>query len=316
MNDEVTQEQFYQLLRAKRRANEWRLGGGKHGFRAAQALLPNISKRSKRTPRKGEGKKRLRAYQEKRKQIKQMKNKLDEEFYKLLPDDMYQNDKRTISALCNLILEQERKVVGPLHLIFSERKLTWSDLVDWYEKKWKGAKLPRSDFPAFCWHTYDMILGRATSWTDVRVQHNSVPSSCERWVGRDFWERVHQESDIIWENACDFFCQSTIFQDHNSLLYPHGSKVYFNPPFGQYYHFFKHVWPQFLSGRVTDILLVMFWDKWWGYDNNRPCKWIQKLHKLQNKKVFHFFYSFFRPDGTRFENEKHLVCVHFSNRLE
>ena len=52
MNEEVTQEQFYQLLRAKRRANEWRLGGGKHGFRAAQALLPNISKRSKRTPQR------------------------------------------------------------------------------------------------------------------------------------------------------------------------------------------------------------------------------------------------------------------------
>ena len=113
MNDEVTQEQFYQLLRAKRRANEWRLGGGKHGFRAAQALLPNISKRSKRTPRKGEGKKRLRAYQEKRKQIKQMKNKLDEEFYKLLPDDMYQNDKKQSARFATWFWNKNEKSSGP-----------------------------------------------------------------------------------------------------------------------------------------------------------------------------------------------------------
>ena len=63
---------------------------------------------------------------------------------------------------------------------------------------------------------------------------------------------------------------------------------------------------------MKEVLLVMFWNKWHGRDNRRPCKWVQDLKSKGNWKTFSFFYAFFRPDGSRLEDDKNIMCVHLS----
>ena len=81
MAEPISLEDFYQLLRRRRNADEWRLGGGQHGSRAAKALLPftRTKNGSLRIPRKGEGQ-RYTHYQERRERIKKVHGVLESFF--------------------------------------------------------------------------------------------------------------------------------------------------------------------------------------------------------------------------------------------
>ena len=305
MNSPLSLQSFYIAFRKLEKADSWRLDGQGHGSAAFRAVKPFLSK-SGRVPAKG--RKNYQPYQLERSRIKEKKTLLEREFDGLFPSNVYARHLKKIKIFLRLLLRQERKVVGPLHLILAQ-KPSWNDFVTFYDR-WKDSKLQEQHFPAFMWHAYDVISGKVSSWVNIQVTSNVVPDSCEKWVGQDFWPIVHQKTGVSFRDACDFFPQSRIFRDHNKLEYPHGSDVYFNPDFARYEHFFKHLWKQFLTGKIKNVLLVMWWNKWHGRDNRKPVKWLKTLQEREEKTVFDFYYDFYRPDGSRHGEAKRIICVH------
>ena len=292
--------------------DEWRLGGNRHGnhyskgSKARKFLQPySVGKKHKKIPQSNEKRK---LYKEKKKEVKEKMKVLEKEFDESLPSEIKSEDKKKLKAALRLLTRQERAISAPLHLIFELKKLSWNDVIFLY-KKWITCSLRETAFPAFIWRTYDVIKGSETGWDTIPIVANHVQSSCEKWVRSDFWPFVDKPTKIRWRRAVDGFVQSIIFRRHNTWLYPFGSKVYFNPPFSDYKEHFDHLWPQFLSGTVTDILLVMFRTKWTG-GNDGTCQWIQRLQTYKNKKVIEFPYNFWKPDGSRHKGEKNLICVH------
>ena len=181
-------------------------------------------------------------------------------------------------------------------------------------------------FTAFMWHGYDVKLGNKNSWDpkSIPIVFNNVKSEGEKYVRLDFWDIVKKKlkNRIEWRWAFDGFPQSRIFRDHNSYLYPYGSKVYFNPPYHKYLQFFKHLLPQFKTKRVTDVLMVMWYEKWYGNQNRRRSSsndkfisegvadWIINLKEKYKTNVKDFWYDFSKPDGSLHGTQRRLVCVH------
>lgn len=305
MNTKVSLETFYNTLRKLEEADSWRLDGKGHGTRAAKAIKPFRSKGG-RVPAKGRV--RYAPYQVERNKIKLKKTLLEQQVDEMFPSNACARHLKKLKIFLRLLLRQERKIVGPLHLILAETP-SWNVMLMFYEK-WKLTGLNEKVLPAYMWRAYDVYSGTSTDWSDIQVAENLVPESCVKWVGLEFWPIVLEKTGVDFRNACDFFPQSRIFRDHNDLQYPEDSDVYFNPPFGRYQHFFMHLWKQFLAGRIKNILLVMWWNKWHGKDNRKPVKWLKLLRDREEKTVFDLYYNFYRPDGKRHDEAKRFICVH------
>ena len=312
MNRPISLDELHEKIEKLENVDKWRLGGNRHanhyskGSEARKMLKAySVGKNKPQIPKQGEKRKQ---YIKKKKEITQKMKHLEKEFDDTFPGEIKTEDRKTLKALLRLLNRQERTISAPLHLIFAAINVSWNDMIDVYNK-WKLCSLAETSFPAFMWRTYDVVLGMKNSWQNIRILRNDVSTESEKWVRSDFFPFLHERTKIRWRYACDGFPQSRIFRDHNTWYYPWGSKVYFNPPFKDYKYYFDHLWPQFLSGRVTDILLVMFRTKWTGGDNDKS-KWISRLHKYENKTVIEFPYNFWKPDGSRHKGNKHVVCVH------
>ena len=163
------------------------------------------------------------------------KTLLEQQVDEMFPSNACARHLKKLMIFLRLLLRQERKIVGPLHLILAETP-SWNVMLMFYEKC-KLTGLDEKDLPAFMWRAYDLYSGTSTDWNDIQVAESLVPESCVKWVGLDFWPIVLEKTGVDFRNACDFFPQSRIFRDHNDLQYPEDSDVYFNPPFGRYQHF-------------------------------------------------------------------------------
>ena len=123
MNEKVSLDTFYITLRKLKEADSWRLGGkGGHGTRAAKAIKPFLSKGG-RVPAKGRV--RYAPYQVERNKIKVKKKLLEQQVDEKFPSNACARHLKKLKIFLRLLLRQERKIVGPLHLILAE-KPTWN----------------------------------------------------------------------------------------------------------------------------------------------------------------------------------------------
>ena len=314
------------------RVDQLRLSGNRYcsqGETAEKILKPSaVGKKRSRMPNKSQSCKsnaKRKTYKKNKKDILQRREKLEEDSESMLPSEISGRELKTLKAMLRLILNQERKIIAPLHLIFDDGGVTWDYIVRLY-KIWKKTNMDEKLFPAFVWHAYDVKLGNKNSWDPkhITVVFNNVKPSGEKYVRPDFWQKLKKKlkGRIDWRFAFDGFPQSKIFRGHNTYLYPWGSKVYFNPPFHSYLKFFKHLLPQFQSGRVTDVLMVMWYEKWHGGHGIRTQSttsrdtrekipgWIIDLKEKHNTTVVDFWYDFSKPDGSLHGSKRRVVCVH------
>ena len=336
MEQSLSLRNFQEVCKMLERVDQLRLSGNqycKQGETAVNVLKSSsVGKKRSRMPNKKQSCKsntKRKTYKKNRKDIFERRKKLEEDFENMFPSEISGRELKTLKSMLRLILRQERMIVAPLHLIFGHGGVSWEYIVRLY-KIWGATEMEEKLFPAFMWHAYDVKLGKKSSWDPkhISIRFNNVKRSGEWYVRPDFWEKVkvafdgYPQSNIEWRWAFDGFPQSKMFRDHNSFLYPHGSKVYFNPPYHKYHHFFKHLLQQFKSHRVTDVLMVMWYEKWYGEHGSRrrstarrntPDKvpgWIIDLKENYNTTVVNFMYDFSKPDGSRHGSEREVVCVH------
>ena len=317
MNQQLQRGRLQELCDRTKLADRWCPEGPSQGSEAKKLLHEHkINGLYYPKKRVESHKERYHAYQQEKRNIRATHQLLQENLQKSFPEKIDARSQWKIEALCRLMIDHERAINPTVHLIFETATVTWNDLVEMYDC-FKSSNLSESAFPLFLLNAYEVICGNHFSYTTMCVFPHPVNEKLlkgQRYVGPDFWEWIYQKTGIAWQRAFDPFPRGNVFKDAKSYVWPRG-KVYFNPPFKLYKHFWDHVKPQLESGRITDLLLVMPWDKWHGRNNGEPLDWVvEELKSRDDYVVFDTRHRFILPDLTRFEDTFHLICVYIINK--
>ena len=168
--------------------------------------------------------------------------------------------------------------------------------------------LVNAHFPSFLLNAWQVFDSTASSFTTFKVLKNKVEPKGQHYVGKDFWKITREKIGIDFENAFDPCPRGSVFKDALSYEWPNGC-VFLNPPFHLWEKFYYHAKRQLLDGAVDAILLVMPFDRYHGFRNREPSKWVLDL-KTHKHAVFDVRYRYFLPNGSRHEDSFHTIVVH------
>ena len=304
METSITKEEFYELIRAVEKADAWCPNGKNQGLETKN-LLQKYKSRGGRVPAKESS--RFEPYVNAQQTVRQNYKKFSSAFETLLPSFLTFRSRANVLAFVRLILKYERQVVPSLHMIFHVTEITWQTLNSLY-KNWKKAMVVNAHFPSFLLNAWQVFDSTASSFTTFKVLKNKVEAKGQQYVGKDFWKITREETGVDFENAFDPCPWGCVFKDALSYEWPNG-RVFLNPPFHLWEKFYYHAKKQFLDGGVDEMLLVMPFDRYHGFRNRDPCKWVLDLKKHEHT-VFDVRYQYFLPDGSRHKNTFHTIVVH------
>ena len=175
--------------------------------------------------------------------------------------------------------------------------------------QWKGVRVEEKHFPSFLLIAWNTLRGESPSFTTFQVGQEEQEAVGQRYVGNDFWVFTEEQTGINSRDAFDPCPRGSVWKDRRSYDWP-GDLVYLNPPFNIWSSFYSHAMEQKEKFAFTNMLFIMPFDRYYGYQNAEPCQWVKKLHDCEKKKVFATRYRYFLPDGTRHERTFHTICVH------
>ena len=117
--------------------------------------------------------------------------------------------------------------------------------------------------------------------------------------------------------AADVCPEDNCFEDATKYDWPPGL-IFLNADFNKLKSFWEHIKRQKKLGKVTEILMVMPFDRWYGYKNREPSDWVKELQQQERHTFFNLRYRFYKPDGSRYEDTFHIIFVRifFSNTEE
>ena len=133
-------------------------------------------------------------------------------FEKAVGKEIAQKSLKKIKAHFRVIIRQERRVIGIIHLIFDTKEGMLNFLVSFHENC-IFTKLPESAFPSFCWNVYDVLKGSAKSCTNFQ-SCSITPLQKRRDLAKDGLDRsfgglsLKQQVFVGIERAT-FFCKQS-----------------------------------------------------------------------------------------------------------
>ena len=302
MDTFLSKSEFYSFVRRVRDVDRWCPNGRYQGVEAKRLLQPFRTKKGRVPVRTFQ---RFQPYLEVKKTIAERHSDAKRQLSTLVPSTMSGRKKKKTLAFARLFLQHERRIVPTVHLIFEECDVSWNLLLKIYDA-WKQCE--SSCFASFLIQVYKVLRGDATSFFSSNIISMQTESEGQRYVGNDFWKVVQDQTGVNWEDENDVCPRGTAFLDALTYQWPSG-RVFLNPPFSHYSKFYKYAMQQFDAGNLTEILFVMPFNRFHGYNNREPSAWVKDL-KERRHKHFDLRYAFYLPDGTRCEDTFHIMCVH------
>merc|ERR1712080_768710 len=93
--------------------------------------------------------------------------------------------------------------------------------------------------------------------------------SWAQYFGRDIWPFLMYKTMRDWEGASDVCPQDNCFDNALKYDWP-PCLIFLNADFNKLSQFWEHIKKQKKIGKVTEILMVMPFDRWYGYKNHEP----------------------------------------------
>ena len=300
---------FYRLLRLREEQKQWRSGGAGGTGAAAKMLISKFRSNNDvngRVPAKAS--KRHALYKQAQKRVKNQFAKATSVFEKALPDKLSRRNRAKLIKFIDLVLEHEVCVNPSLRAILRFESVDWCFLIE-LQKTWEKTKSSPDLLPSFLLNVWDVLDGKNGTFSSFARVISCEESNGQRYVDVDWWDLIFDKMDVQCREWLDPFPAGCTWK--NGMSYDWWGKVYLNPPWRIWAKVWKHAKLQVEQGTVDELFLVIPNSAWNGYGNvGSPSTWCEQVESFENKTVKRILYSFKKPDGTRYQTNANVICVH------
>ena len=299
MNYPITLPEFQTYLSKVKVSDEWHPQKGTRARYHMKQVKP--FRRSKCVEKK-------QRYIQTKKMIRNRFQSSKEDVVRFLPNSLSGSTKRNVESFCRLLIKYERQISPNIHRIFEVKMITWKFIVE-LSKYWRESGVAKCHFPSFILNACWVVRGESLSFSDFPITHVQTNFKGQRYFGKDIWPFFRRKTRRDWEGAADVCPTHNCWQDALTYDWPPGL-IFLNTDFSKLSKFWKHIKEQKKLGKITEILMIMPFDRWYGARNGEPSDWVQELQTNEDYTFFNLRYRFFKPDGTRYDSTFHIICVH------